>query len=155
MLSKIVTACALYAMLSLVLGGPFSFSTQSFSEGQKPGETSNERRLNAALVKPGLFLISGGGGNSLLRLSANGFILVDGKISGNYDAILALAKKISYSEQPIRILVNTDHHENHTALNEEFIKAGTLVLAQENVKKNLTDIRSSLRTIALPDRTYD
>jgi len=155
MLSQIVTGCGLYAMLSMLLAGPFWSSAQSFSEVEKRGQTSADSRLNAALVKTGLFLISGGGGNSLLRLSANGFILVDGKLPGNYDAILALAKTLSYSEQPIRILVNTDHHENHTALNEEFIEAGTFVLAQENVKKNLTDIRSSPRTIALPNRTYD
>jgi len=93
--------------------------------------------------------------DTLLRLSANGFILVDGKLPGNYDAILALAKKVSYSEQPIRILVNTDHHENHTALNEEFLQAGTFVLSQENVKTNLTNTSSSVRTIALPNRTYD
>jgi len=155
MLSQIVTGCALYAMLSMLLAGPFLSAAQSFSEVEKRGQTSADSRLNATLVKTGLFLISGGGGNSLLRLSANGFILVDGKLPGNYDALFALAKKLSYSEQPIRILVNTDHHENHTALNEEFMKAGTFVLAQENVKKNLTDIRSSLRTIALPNRTYD
>jgi len=139
----------------MLLAGPFWSSAQSFSEVEKPGQTSADSRLNAALVKTGLFLISGGGGNSLLRLSANGFILVDGKLPGNYDAILALAKTLSYSEQPIRTLVNTDYHENHTALNEEFIEAGTFVLAQENVKKNLTDLSSSLRTIALPNRTYD
>ena len=155
MLSQIVTGCALYAMLSMLLAGPFLSAAQSFSEVEKRGQTSADSRLNATLVKTGLFLISGGGGNSLLRLSANGFILVDGKLPGNYDALFALAKKLSYSEQPIRILVNTDHHENHTALNEEFIKAGTFVLAQENVKKNLTDLSSSLRTIALPNRTYD
>jgi len=155
MLSQIVTGCALYAMLSMLLAGPFLSAAQSFSEVEKRGQTSADSRLNATLVKTGLFLISGGGGNSLLRLSANGFILVDGKLPGNYDALFALAKKLSYSEQPIRILVNTDHHENHTALNEEFMKAGTFVLAQENVKENLTVISSSLRTIALPNRTYD
>jgi len=142
-------------MLLMLLAGPFSSSAQSFSEVEKPGQTSAYSGLNGTLVKTGLFLISGGGGNSLLRLSANGFILVDGKLPGNYDATVALAKKLSYSEQPIRILVNTDHHENHTALNKEFIEAGTFVLAQENVKKNLADFRSSLRAIALPDRTYD
>ena len=155
MLSQIVTGYGLYAMLSILLTGSLSSSAQSLSEVEKRGLTSADSRLSAALGKTGLFLISGGGGNSLLRLSANGFILVDGKLPGNYDALFALAKKLSYSEQPIRILVNTDHHENHTALNEEFMKAGTFVLAQENVKKNLTDIRSSLRTIALPNRTYD
>jgi glyoxylase-like metal-dependent hydrolase (beta-lactamase superfamily II) len=137
----------------MLLASPFS--SQSFSEVEKAGLISPDSGLNAALVKTGLFLISGGGGNSLLRLSGNGFILVDGKLPGNYEAILASAKKLSYSEQPIRILVNTDHHENHTALNEEFLQAGSFVLSQENVKTNLTNISSSLRTIALPNRTYD
>jgi len=153
MLSQILTRCGLCAMLSMLLATPFS--SQSFSEVEKAGLISPDSGLNAALIKTGLFLISGGGGNSLLRLSGNGFILVDGKLPGNYEAILASAKKLSYSEQPIRILVNTDHHENHTALNEEFLQAGSFVLSQENVKTNLTNISSSLRTIALPNRTYD
>lgn len=155
MLSQILTGYGLYAMLSVLLAGSFSSPAQSSSEVEKRGQTSADSGLNAALVKTGLFLISGAGGNSLLRLTAKRFILVDGKLPGNYDAILALAKKLSYSEQPIRILVNTDHHENHTALNGEFIEDGTFVLAQENVKKNLTNLSSSLRAIALPNRTYD
>src|SRR5262249_33054773 len=110
--------------------------------------------LTAALVKPGLFLISGGGGNSLLRLSANGFILVDGKLPGNYDAILTLAKTVSYSDQPVKIVINTDHHQNHTALNPKFIEAGASVLAQENVKKNLTSFSSPRDKVALPTKTY-
>src|SRR5258708_485986 len=35
-----------------------------------------DKTLTAQLVRTGLYMISGGGGNSLLRLSANGFILV-------------------------------------------------------------------------------
>ena len=155
MLSQIVTSYGLYAMLSMLLAGSYSSSAQSFFEVEKRGQTSSDSMLNAALVKTGLFLISGGGGNSLLRLSGNGFILVDGKLPGNYDAILALAKRLSYSEQPIRILVNTDHHENHTAINGEFLRAGTFVLSQENVKTNLANINSPLRNSALPNRTYD
>src|SRR5215467_14779243 len=145
----------LSAIFLMLTAGAISCSAQCVSEIKNAGQGSAGSTLYATLVKTGLFLISGGGGNSLLRLSANGFILVDGKLPRNYDAILALAKTLSYSEQSIRILVNTDYHENHTALNEEFIEAGTFVLAQENVKKNLTDLSSSLRTIALPNRTYD
>ena len=70
--------------------------------------------LHAQLVRTGLFVISGGGCNSLLRLSANGFILVDGKLPGNYEMILAQAKKLSFSEQPIIALITTDYEQNHT-----------------------------------------
>src|SRR5262245_55078576 len=124
MLSKIVPVCGLYATFSLLMAGPLWCPAQSISEIRKPHQASADSGLSATLVKTGLFLISGGGGNSLLRLSANGFILVDGKLPGNYDSIVALAKTLSYSDQPIRILINTDHHENHTALNAKFIEAG-------------------------------
>ena len=96
-----------------------------------------DKALNAMLVKTSLYVISGGGSNSVLRLSANGFILVDGKLPGNYEAILAQAKKLSYSDQPIRALILTDYHPDRTGNNAKFLEAGTQIIAQENVKQNL------------------
>ena len=96
--------------------------------------------LHAQLVKTGLFVISGGGCNSLLRLSANGFILVDGKLPGNYEMILAQAKKLSFSEQPIMALITTDYAQNHTGNNSDFLAAGTQIIAHENVKRNRSKV---------------
>ena len=110
--------------------------------------------LAPAMVKTGLFVISGGGCNSLLRLSANGFIVVDGKLPGNYEAIVALTKKLSYSEQPIRILINTDYHENHTGNNSKFLEAGTVILAHENVRHNLANYSPRGGRVTLPTKTY-
>ena len=79
-------------------------------------------------------MISGGGCNSLLRLSANGLIIVDGKLPGNYDELLEQARKIS--DQPVRVLINTDYHENHTGNNARFLEDATQIyLAQETVKR--------------------
>jgi glyoxylase-like metal-dependent hydrolase (beta-lactamase superfamily II) len=100
--------------------------------------------LHVKMVKTGLFLISGGGSNSVLRLSANGSIIVDGKTPGSYEALLAEAKKIS--DQPIRILINTNHHPDHTATNAQFLEDGTNIVAQENAAKNLS---------TPPTKTYD
>ena len=61
--------------------------------------------LTTELVKTGLYLISGAGGNSLLRLSADGLILVDGERTVNHEALLGQVKRIS--DQPIRVLLNT------------------------------------------------
>jgi cyclase len=96
-----------------------------------------DQTLTVQLAKTGLYLISGGGGNSLLRLSANGFILVDGKLPGNYEAILALAKKVSYSEQPIRALILTAHYPDRTGTNARFLEDGAQIIAQENLKHNM------------------
>ncbi len=92
--------------------------------------------LHVEMVKTGLFLISGGGSNSVLRLTANGSIIVDGKTPGSYEALLTEAKKIS--DQPVRILINTDHHADHTAANAEFLEDGTNIVVQQNAGKNLS-----------------
>jgi cyclase len=109
--------------------------------------------LATRMIKTGLFLISGGGCNSLLRLSANGLIVVDGKLPGNYQALLEQVHQIS--DQPVRVLINTDYHENHTGNNAKFLEDATQVLAQENVKQNLAAYNPPGGRIALPTKTYD
>ena len=109
--------------------------------------------LRVEMVKTGLFLISGGGSNSVLRLSANGLIIVDGKAPGGYEALLTQAKKIS--DQPIRILINTDHHGDHTATNADFLEDGTNIIAQQNAGKNLSTYNSAAGKVTPPTKTYD
>ena len=64
--------------------------------------------LSSDLVKTGLYVLTGKGSNSVLRLSANGLILVDGKLPGSYDDArgargknFQTAYKGSYSHRPI------------------------------------------------------
>jgi glyoxylase-like metal-dependent hydrolase (beta-lactamase superfamily II) len=78
-------------------------------------------------------MISGGGCNTLLRLSGNGLILVDGKLPGNYDALVKQAHRLSFSDQPVRALIVTDYRENHTGNNAQFLAAGVRIFEQENV----------------------
>lgn len=96
-----------------------------------------EPALNAQLVKTGLYVITGAGCNSVLRLSANGFILVDGGLPGNYDVLLKKVEKISYSDQPIRALILTDHGAHHAGNNAQFLEDGTRIIAHENAAQNL------------------
>jgi cyclase len=88
-------------------------------------------------VKPGLFMIAGAGGNSTVRVTPDGVILVDGKLPGdaNYTALTALIKGVS--DKPIKYLVVTHHHADHTGNNQKFLDAGVQVVAHENLNKNL------------------
>jgi cyclase len=122
-------------------------------EQEKSGKSSDTSKLTTQAVKTGLFLISGGGGNSLIRLSNNGMIVVDGKLPGNYDALMAQAHRLS--DLPVRILIVTDHEENHTGNDAQFIHAGAQVLAHENVKNNLVNYSPTGSAIAPPTATYD
>lgn len=96
-----------------------------------------EPALNAQLVKTGLYVISGAGCNSVLRLSTNGFILVDGGLAGNYDALVKKVEKITYSDQPIRALILTDHGAHHAGNSAQFLEDGTRIIAHVNAAQNL------------------
>jgi glyoxylase-like metal-dependent hydrolase (beta-lactamase superfamily II) len=108
------------------------------------GAAAEEPVLSADLVKTGLYLITGGGGNSLLRLSASGSILVDGKQPGSYRALRSQIRRISkLSDLPVRVLVITDHHEHHTGSYAQFVAAGVAVLAQENSRRYLPAVTAN------------
>ena len=95
--------------------------------------------FDAELVRTGLYLIRGGGGNSLLRLSANGMLLVDGKLPGTYRALMSQVRRISrLSDMPLRVLVLTNHHEEHAGDSAQFMAAGITIVAQRDVLANLS-----------------
>jgi glyoxylase-like metal-dependent hydrolase (beta-lactamase superfamily II) len=89
-------------------------------------------------VKPGLFMITGAGANTEVRVSNDGLIVVDGKLPGdaNYNALMEQIKMIS--NLPIKYLIVTHHHADHTGNNDKFLAAGVPIVAQENLNKNLT-----------------
>ena len=112
-------------------------SAQAPETAPLPAATS-EVALSAELVKTGLYLITGGGGNSLLRLSASGSILVDGKLPGTYRAQMSQVRKISkLSDLPVRVLILTDHHEIHAGNAVQFHAAGIPLIAQKNTMQRL------------------
>jgi cyclase len=108
--------------------------------------------MSGQLVKTGLYVFSGQGSNSVLRLSANGLILVDGKLPGNYDALLARINRIV--KQPVRALILTDGGSTRTGTNAQFLEHGTQIIAQENTKQYLASYNSSSAKVALPTITY-
>lgn len=100
---------------------------------------SDPAPFSASLVKTGLYLISGGGANTLLRFSANGLILVDGKLPGNYPGLMSQVTKINkLSDLPLRVLIVTDHHDNHTGNDAQFLAAGVAIIAQQHVASRLS-----------------
>jgi cyclase len=143
----------LCAFTLLTIAGSIAASAQYNKPAEAPEKGTGGLTLNTELVKTGLYMITGGGGNSLLRLSGNGLILVDGKLPGNYDLLLKRVNKIS--DQPIQALIVTGHDESRTGNNARFIAAGTRIIAQENVGPILRGYAPSDRELASPIITYD
>jgi cyclase len=107
----------------------------TLAQGQPSREPAaeGEPALVAEPVTTGLYLIAGAGGHSLLRFSASGMILVNGKRPGAYRALMRQVRRISrISDLPVRALVVTDHDDGHAGNAAQFVAARIPVVAQDN-----------------------
>src|SRR5215813_5013589 len=155
MLRKTLHTQRLCGAILLAMAVAVAVPAQAHQEKGSPEKVPAEAPLTAQLVKTGLYLISGGGANTLLRFSANGLILVDGKLPDNYRALMSQVRRISkISDLPVRVLIITNHHEDHTGANAKFLAAGVQIIAQENVRGNLTAYNPSGGKVAPPTFTY-
>jgi len=145
---KTVSVYGKCALALLVMAGAITGSAQY----KQPGSVNANDGMNWQLVKTGLYLISGQGSNSLLRLTGNGLVLVDGKLPGNYDALRARIKKIS--GQPVRALILTDTDASRTGTNAKFLADGTPIVVQENARQSLASDNSAGEKNS-PVVTYD
>ena len=89
------------------------------------------------MVKPGVYMVINGGGNSTVRVTDQGVILVDTKNLGDqpYNDLLAQIKTVT--PQPVKYAIVTHVHQDHAGNIERFEKAGVPVIAYEGLNKNL------------------
>jgi len=98
----------------------------------------------------GLAMLQGAGGNLAVSMGPDGVFLVDDQYAPLSDKIrAAIAAMPGAVDQPIRFVVNTHWHGDHTGGNENFGLAGALLIAQDNVRERL----STEQFIALRKRT--
>jgi glyoxylase-like metal-dependent hydrolase (beta-lactamase superfamily II) len=108
------------------------------------------------------FWIEGAGGNTTVAVGTDGIIMVDGQFAPLHAKLKAAIAKLS--DKPIKYLINTHYHGDHTGGNEPFAKEGVTVVAHANVKKRLSEGTANGLTgnrtppapqTAWPARTYN
>jgi cyclase len=107
------------------------------------------------------YMLMGQGGNMTLAVGSDGLILVDTEFAPIYDKIKAAISAIS--TLPVKYVINTHFHGDHTGNNENFQKDGATVMAQDNIRVRLaagtTNGTSGVKVPpaapgALPKETY-
>ena len=98
-------------------------------------QTFDEVEINVYPVAGQVYYIEGRGGNIGLFVGDDGVFLVDDQFAPLTDKIVAAIRPLS--DKPIRFLVNTHLHPDHTGGNENFGKMGALIFGHDNVRHQM------------------
>ena len=93
-------------------------------------------QVKAVQLSPGLHVLFGAGGNIGLSTGPDGTFIIDDQFAPLTPKIVAAIKLIT--DMPVRFIVNTHWHGDHTGGNENFGNSGAVIVAHENVRKRMS-----------------
>jgi len=143
----------------MALSGP-AFAQQPPAAAPPPPDFSKVE-IKTTDLGDNIYMLEGQGGNITVAVGKDGIIMVDGQYAPLHDKIKAAIEAIS--KKPIKYLINTHFHGDHTGGNELFGRDGATIVSQVNVKNRLAAGTSNGLTgaktppappAALPSDTY-
>ena len=106
----------------------------SGASAQQPDFSKVE--VKATKLADGLYMLAGAGGNLGLSVGEDAVFLVDDDFAPLTEKIKAAIAAIS--DKPVRFVLNTHWHFDHTGGNENLGQGGALIVAHDNVRKRMS-----------------
>jgi cyclase len=102
-------------------------------------QTPQPAKLNVVKLTDDLYVIHNDlvPGNTTALITNEGVLLVDDKFAQDASNIIAEVKKLT--SQPIKYVVNTHHHGDHSGGNPAMQKLGAQVVSTEKARQNMVD----------------
>ena len=102
-----------------------------------PAQTNFDTvQVRAVNVAPGLHVLFGAGGNVGVSSGPDGTFIIDDQFAPLTPKIVAAIRTITPS--PVKFVLNTHFHGDHTGGNENFGNAGAIIVAHDNVRKRMS-----------------
>jgi len=121
---------------ALLLAGPAMAQQQpATAPAAPPAVDFSKVEIKTTDLGDSMYMLEGQGGNITVAVAKTGILMVDGQFAPLHDKIKAAIATLS--TLPIKYLINTHYHGDHTGGNESFAKDGVLIVAQVNVKNRL------------------
>jgi cyclase len=118
---------ALTTVAVLALAGDSRAQQQDFSKVQ----------IKVTKVSGNIYMLEGQGGNIAASVGEDGIVIVDDQFAPLADKIQAALKNLGITDKPVRFVINTHYHGDHTGGNAPFANSGSTVIAQDNVRKRM------------------
>ncbi len=102
----------------------------------QPNQDFSKVEIKIEKLAPGVAVLFGSGGNIGLSYGVDGNVIVDDQFAPLTDKIVAAIKTLD--PDPVKFVINTHWHFDHTGGNENFGKAGAVIVAHDNARKRMT-----------------
>ncbi|HKP30714.1 MAG TPA: MBL fold metallo-hydrolase [Gemmatimonadales bacterium] len=93
-------------------------------------------QIRTVPLSSGLAMLMGAGGNMAVAWGTDGTFLVDDQFAPLTPKIVAAIGKLT--QNPVRFVLNTHFHGDHSGGNENFGTAGAIIVAHENVRRRMS-----------------
>ena len=135
-----------------------SLVTDALAQGQVD---YSKVEIKTDKIASNFYVLNGQGGAIGVLTGSDGVLMVDSQFAPLTDKIVAAIKQVSNA--PIRFLINTHVHGDHTGGNENLGKMGVVIFARENLRNRLEHPAPAANgtpgapapAAALPVVTYD
>ena len=104
-------------------------------QAQQPPPDFTKVEIKTTQVADNFYTLEGLGGTISVLTGPDGVLLVDSQYAALTDKLAAAIKKLS--NKPIRFVINTHVHPDHTGGNENFAKLGALVFSRDQLRARL------------------
>ena len=109
---------------------------RAFSAPAAAQQDFSKVEIKVERIAPGVAVLFGAGGNVGLSYGEDGNIIVDDQYAPLSEKIERAIREVD--RDPVRFVINTHWHFDHTGGNENFGKAGAVILAHDNVRRRMS-----------------
>src|SRR6202521_4093461 len=120
---RLITAVTMLGTVGWGLGFGFLFVQRVSTQSQRAQPAQSNAEVSTFHVQGNVYMLVGAGGNIAVQTGDEGVLVVDTGLAQNADKVLAAIKTLS--DKPIRWIINTHFHPDHTGGNEALAKAGS------------------------------
>jgi glyoxylase-like metal-dependent hydrolase (beta-lactamase superfamily II) len=120
-----------------LLAGAFTLALMLCGVAQAQNTDFSKVQIKVTKVSGNIYMLEGAGGNIAASVGEDGIVIVDDQYAPLADKIQAALKDLKITDKPVRFVINTHYHGDHTGGNVPFANTGSTVIAQDNVRKRL------------------
>src|SRR5260370_2827494 len=94
-------------------------------------------QIKATKVSGNIYMLEGAGGNIGASIGEDGIVIGDDRFARLAEKIQAVLKSLGITDKPVRFVINTHYHGDHTGGDGPFNKACSTGIAQDNARQRL------------------